>query len=611
MRLNVCLQAAAGLLAIVGSAACSGQVTPAEGGGGPPIPIPGMGGMGGRPGPGPAGPGGPGGGMPPATVDSGLPCKPTSHAFAPARLWQLTDRQYMNVVRDVFGIALSEEDGRIVSAGAADRYTNYSEGIAIDTQVAPNYQTAALKVADLAEARMMTLLGSPAPTAQQVADFVTTKIARAFRRPLSTDEVTALVRLYVSGQPDGPGRGFHLLMEAALQAPSFLYRTELGQGAAAATGPVQLTPHELASAVSFLFLESAPDDSLWAKAQDGSLNTPAVLEAEIDRILQLPAVKANLTQKAFYWLGLAGISNRSRKANLYPEWNENVKAALTQSVRLFLGEIISSGKLSDLFTSNRIFLNRELSRLYGIPLPGSGGGGAMPPMPAGTLVPVAVPGTERSAGILSQPGLLVAANKLIDRADVVHRGLMMNDAFVCGGAVPPAPPEAGDEAKKMDGTERERANARAAKPNCLPCHQKFDPLGLTFERYDAIGRYTETRQAVLDSDTSVTSWQMTTMPVDASAVLIEDGLGGNLGGPVNGLNELAAKLTAASERVGYCASRKLAEYSLGFNPDAENSCEMKAVKQTFIKTGSFMEFWKALALSPGFRTRNPAAPAGN
>jgi Protein of unknown function (DUF1592)/Protein of unknown function (DUF1588)/Protein of unknown function (DUF1595) len=610
MRLNVCLQAAAGLLAIVGSVGCSGQVTSAEGGGGPTSPTPGMG-MGGRPGPGsPGGPGGPGVGMPPGTVDSGPACKPTSHAFAPARLWQLTDRQYVNVVRDVFGITLSEEDGRIVSAGAADRYTNYSEGIAIDTQVAPNYQTAALKVADLAEARMMTLLGSPTPTAQQVANFVTSKVARAFRRPLSADEVTALVRLHASGQPDGPGRGFHLLMEAVLQAPSFLYRTELGQGAAGATGPVQLTPYELASALSFLFLESVPDDALWAKAQDGSLNDKAVLEAEIDRMLQLPAVKANLTQKAFYWLGLAGIGNRSRKANLYPEWNENVKTALAQSVQLFLGEVISSGKLSDLFSSNRIFLNRELSRLYGIPLP-TGSGGSTPSMTASMLVPVAAPGTQRSAGILSQPGFLVAANKLIDRADVVHRGLLINDAFICGGAVPPAPPEAGDEAKKMDGTERERANARAAKPNCSPCHQKFDPLGLTFERYDALGRYSENRQAVLDSDTSVTSWQMTSMPVDASAVLNEDGLGGNLAGPVDGLNALAAKLAAANERVGYCASRKLAEYSLGFNPDAENSCELKAVKQTFIRTGSFIEFWKALALSPGFRTRNPAAPAGN
>ncbi len=69
----------------------------------------------------------------------------------------------------------------------------------------------------------------------------------------------------------------------------------------------------------------------------------------------------------------------------------------------------------------------------------------------------------------------------------------------------------------MDGTERERANARAANRNCRPCHQKFDPLGLTFERYDAIGRYNETRQAVLDSDTSVTCWQTDHRPVDASA----------------------------------------------------------------------------------------------
>ena len=538
--------------------------------------------------------------------DSGPPCKPTSHAFAPARLWQLTDRQYVNVVRDVFGIALSEEDGRIVTAGVADRYTNYSEGIAIDTQAAPNYQTVALKVADLAEARMSMLLGSAAPTAAQVEAFITSKVARAFRRPVTPAEVAALVKIFTSAQPDGAGRGFHLVMEAVMQAPSFLYRTELGPGAAGATAPVQLTAYELASALSFLFLESAPDDGLWAHAEDGSLNDPAVLEAEIDRILKLPAAKANLTQKAFYWLGLAGINNRSRKANLYPEWTETVKAALAQSVQLFLGEVIGAGKLSDLFTSNRIYLNRELSRLYGIPLPmGTGGMG----MSTATLVPVAATGMERSAGILSQPGLLVAANKLIDRADVVHRGLMMNDAFVCGGAVPPAPPEAGDEAKKMNGTERERANARAAKPACLPCHQKFDPLGLTFEHYDAIGRFNQSRQAVLDSDTSVTSW--VTGPVDASAVLIDDGLGGNLGGPVNGLNALAAKLAAANERVGYCASRKLAEYSLGFNPDAENSCELKAVKQTFIRTGSFMEFWKALALSPGFRTRNPAAPAGN
>src|SRR5436190_3289119 len=96
-------------------------------------------------------------------AEPGRDCNPAQHAFAPARLWQLTDAQYVNVVRDVFGITLSGEDAKIVSAGTAERYTNYSEGIAIDTQAAPNYQTSASKVADLSQPRMAVLPGSPTP----------------------------------------------------------------------------------------------------------------------------------------------------------------------------------------------------------------------------------------------------------------------------------------------------------------------------------------------------------------------------------------------------------------------------------------------------------------
>jgi hypothetical protein len=187
---------------------------------------------------------------------------------------------------------------------------------------------------------------------------------------------------------------------------------------------------------------------------------------------------------------------------------------------------------------------------------------------------------------------------------------MVHEAFVCGGAIPPAPPEAGDEAKKMDGTERERAEARDMKPGCRPCHSRFDPPGLTFERYDALGRYTENRQAVLDSMTGVTSWQTSDVPIDTSAVLADDGRGDGVGGPVEGLGALAAKLAAAPVRVGNCASRRLAEYALGYNPAAENSCELKAVKDVLVTTGSFTEFFRALALSPGFRTRNPQPPSG-
>jgi hypothetical protein len=553
---------------------CSGQID-----GRPPAPEP--------PGTTPD-PGGGGGGSPPA---AGPPCDPGAHAFAPARIWQLTDQQYVNVVRDVFGVTLTGDDARIASAGAAERYTNYSEGATIDTQVAPNYQTAALKVADLFEPRWPGVLGSAAPTPAQVQSFITNRVARAWRRPLTAVEVAGLTKIYVDAQPDGAARGVHLVVEAALQSPSFLYRTEIGTTAAAGAGPVRLTTFELASALSFLFLESGPDDALWGHAADGTLDDAGVLAAEVDRMMALPAARATLTARASYWLGLGGITNRSR-SSLYPEWNESLKTALSQSVQHFVSDVITTGKLDDLFTSNRIYVNAQIARVYGI----AGVAGAA----------AAVPGTQRSAGILTQPGFLVAANRTIDRTDVVHRGLTIKDAFICGGAIPPAPPEAGDEAKKLDGTERQRAQARASKPNCSPCHTQFDPLGLTLARYDALGRYDETKEAVLDSTTSMTSWQTSATPIDASAVILDDGQGGGLAGPVDGPTELAAKLVGARARVAACAARKLAEYSLGYNPDAVNSCELKAVKQVFIDTGSFAALFRALALSPGFRTRTPA-----
>jgi hypothetical protein len=111
--------------------------------------------------------------------------------------------------------------------------------------------------------------------------------------------------------------------------------------------------------------------------------------------------------------------------------------------------------------------------------------------------------------------------------------------------------------------------------------------------------------------TGVTSWVTTDTPIDASAELSDDGVGDGVAGSIDGLAGLAGKLAAAPVRVGNCASRRLAEYSLGYNPAAENSCELKAVKDVLVKTGSFTEFFRALALSPGFRTRNPLPPAGS
>jgi predicted anti-sigma-YlaC factor YlaD len=100
-------------------------------------------------------------------------------------------------------------------------------------------------------------------------------LPRAWRRPVTDSEIVGLMGIF--SMASGETRQTQLTMEAALIHPAFLFRTEIGNDAATATGKVQLTPYELASAVSFAVLNSVPDAGLWAKAQDGSLTQSAVL----------------------------------------------------------------------------------------------------------------------------------------------------------------------------------------------------------------------------------------------------------------------------------------------------------------------------------------------
>ena len=213
---------------------------------------------------------------------------------------------------------------------------------------------------------------------------------------------------------------------------------------------------------------------------------------------------------------------------------------------------------------------------------------------------------ERSAGILTQPGFLAAINKWNDRGDPIHRGLYVYDAFVCGSKLPAPPADAFEIGASLRGSEREKVVTRSKMSACAGCHALFDPLGLTFERYDAMGRESDHRYTEFDPTSGITSWKDSEDPIDSSAVL-SPGLGEGLSGPVSGLDDLAEKLEAESERVAHCAAKQLAEYSLGFNPDARNSCELALVKDEFARTGSFEGFFRALLTSPAFVIRDALA----
>src|SRR5260370_20431576 len=177
-----------------------------------------------------------------------------------------------------------------------------------------------------------------------------------------------------------------------------------------------------------------------------------------------------------------------------------------------------------------------------------------------------------------------------DGGDVVHRGRFIYNALVCGPTIPQPPGNASAVAAKFppNATEREKAHLRAIAPEgCVACHGKFDPLGLTTERYDPIGRY---RAA-----------DATGAPIDSSAVVA--GLGPDLDGPASGLPDLVAKLKSGP-RVANCAVRNMYAFTLGRSALDDTSCALQNVASRFAASGSFTDFFRAVLTSPAFLTRD-------
>jgi hypothetical protein len=553
-----------GVVALLGVAACSGQVSDPNGTN-PPSGVTN-----------PSGTTGAGGTTVPVQMPTG-PCS-TSASLGPSRIWSLTDAEYVSSVASLFGVRLPNEV-TVPDTQPAD-YTNLSEVTTVDSRATEAYQTAAEKAAFAAVTANLDVFMPCGTSDACVTTFIKSRIARAFRRPVTDTEVQDLVALYHTGLADSPATGVRLVIEAALQSPSFIYRTELGP-AAGATGKVSLTPYEVATALSFAVLDSIPDDQLWQKAEDGSLVKPAVLKGEVDRLLALPEVQANLSQKAGFWLGVERLHSTEKDNTIFPEYTADLKQDLYDSARMFVQDIFSKGTVTDLLSSSRLYVNANLAKVYGLP---SAGLGAALVASTSTL-------PERSLGILTQPAVLAAYSRP-NRGDPIHRGLFVYNSLICGATIPSPPGNALAVAATFPSsdTERQLAGLRASDSHgCGACHGLFDPLGLSTEKYDPIGRY-QTMDA--------------SGPIDSSSTLSAQ-LGPDLAGPVTGLPDLVAKLEGAGRRVPDCAATNLGQFVLGRSMIGDNSCAFQNVKDQFAMSGgSFLDYYRAILTSPGFLTRD-------
>ena len=494
----------------------------------------------------------------------------TGGSLAPARISLLTDKEYTNAIRDVFGVEFTPENK---ANETGDYPLNESAQIG-SVDVLKQYYRAADQVAS-----KLKPCGTAAVAAGCVETFLRDKLPRAWKRPVTDAEISGLMKVFNGGLPDGAPRALNLVMEAALGSSAFLYRTEIGADASGTAGSVPMNPYELANALSFAMLQSVPDDQLWAKAADGSITQPAVLSAEVDRLLALAPSRDNLTKKVSYYLNVEKIAGTSKDPKAFPEFTATLKSSLHDAGTMFLKDLVWNGSLSDLFTSNKYYANAEIAKVYGLPdVQGSG------------LVEVQLP-PERNAGILTHPDLLASTNTHTASDDIVFRGRWIYLNLVCGVSVGSPPANAGDVFKTLMGTERVKAQQRNAMPQCGACHNFFDPFGFVSEGFDAIGRY-----RTVDPDDN--------MPVFTQATIF--GQGPDIDGDVSSLKDVADRLKSG-RRVADCAVGQLSKYTLDHDPKTENSCAIQQIRDSFAASGKFVDLFKSILTSPAFATRDLGA----
>ena len=526
-------------------------------------------------------------GAPSATAISsgGGAAKCTAPPPIPRRFWRLSNAQYGAVVRDLLGLPTAPT----VTGGGESSFAFFSgDSEVVSDVLAFSYAKAAEEVAGTVAPKNVALCAASENSDACASRFISTFLPRAFRRPVTDIEIAAMTDVYRAGSPEGYDGAIRLVIEATLQAPSFVYRTELGTptGSDRAT----LGSFEIASELSFLFLDSLPDAPLWTAATTGDLGDPGALARQVDRLLALPAAQDNVTRIVLDWLGARQVMSKSKTQ---AGFTDDVKGDLVTESRLFLDDVLwkSQGAIGDLVTSNRTFLNARLAALYGLNPTGA---------TATTFVPFAFPAAER-AGILTQ-GSIMATHADVAETSVVLRGKFVRNEVVCLSPLPPPPAVASRPdivaALAMAKTQRAKADYRAGNSLCAGCHAGMDPLGLAFEHYDAVGRF----RSVDGSG----------QPIDASATLQSPSFDDdpNLDGRVDGAVDLATRLGRGSYLTS-CAVQKIASYAVGramlAGSDEATSCQLDAIMQALpADRATIPELVRAIALSSMFQLRQLA-----
>jgi uncharacterized protein DUF1592/uncharacterized protein DUF1588/uncharacterized protein DUF1587/uncharacterized protein DUF1585/uncharacterized protein DUF1595 len=306
---------------------------------------------------------------------------------------------------------------------------------------------------------------------------------RAYRRPVTDEDVQALAAFYRNGRSEGGFEsGIGLALERMLAGPEFLFRIERDPLNAPGTA-YRISDLELASRLSFFLWSSIPDDELLNLAERGRLKDAAVLEGQVRRMLADGRASSLVTSFAAQWLHLRNLGAVAPDLERFPYFDENLREAFRTETELFFESIRREDRsVLDLLSADYTFVNERLASHYGIPgIYGS------------HFRRVRVADANRG-GLLGH-GSILTVTSYANRTSPVVRGKWVLDNIL--GAPPPPPPPNVPELKARDQqgkvlSMRAQMEQHRSNPVCASCHRVMDPLGFALENFDGVGTWRTT-----------------------------------------------------------------------------------------------------------------------
>jgi Protein of unknown function (DUF1592)/Protein of unknown function (DUF1588)/Protein of unknown function (DUF1585)/Protein of unknown function (DUF1587)/Protein of unknown function (DUF1595)/Planctomycete cytochrome C len=347
------------------------------------------------------------------------------------------------------------------------------------------------------------------------AQRITTDLAgRAFRRPVTKDDVVGLMAFYDAGH-EGPGgfnAGIEQMVTAVLVSPDFLYRGIARPQKEAKFYP--LSDLELASRLSFFLWKRAPDDELLKLANAGELRRPGVLDAQVRRMLAAPQAETLVTDFALRWLDLLEVDKFDWDKQIFPEFSAELRQDFSTEIDLFLRSILLEDKnVEQLLTADYSFLNERLAKHYGITTV------------HGTQFRRVHLEDENRYGLIGK-GAVLLHTSYGNRTSPVVRGAWVLDKL---RGTPPAPPppnvvtDLSTPPGAAPKTMRAMLEQHRANPTCNMCHGVIEPHGLPLEHFTVTGQWRDVdwqAKAPIDSKVAMPDGREVDSPADLRRVLL-------------------------------------------------------------------------------------------